>query len=227
MTFPPRAPQSLTDRDDIVANDWAAYSALRDLVDHWARPAWPDGASAYYWLLDLGDQLSLRQYAHKLQEGLHDDPDLSLVPLDLLHMTMLRVGEVDAVRVRELAALAANADSRLAGTGAIRLVAVPLAGSPGAIRFSVTPWDRLLDVVERLGSAAEAVLGQTAVSQLRPHISIAYNGRPRAAQPLIETIHALRDPGASIELTVTRVRLVRLCRLGRQYSWTTKHTIGL
>jgi len=78
--FPPDPPTSLTDPTEIARNDWAAFSGLDTLANHWERPAWPDGAQAYYWLVPLGAVPELRTQAQACQEALASVPDLDAVP---------------------------------------------------------------------------------------------------------------------------------------------------
>ncbi|GIG55709.1 hypothetical protein Lfu02_00810 [Longispora fulva] len=224
--FPHQLPSSLTDHDAIVTNDWAAYAGLRRLSDHWSRPAWPDGAEAYYWILALGDQPDLRRRAAELQKALHNDADLAPVPLDLLHLTLLRVSAIEDISQTNLSAIAANATQRLGGSGAIPLAVGPLAGSTGAVRFSVSPWDRIIHIHAELAAAAAACLGERVVADLRPHISIAYNGLHRSAQPVIAAVEELRDE-RPVEVNVSHIYLVSLRRQGKQYSWMPVHTIFL
>jgi hypothetical protein len=92
MLVPPDPPGSMVEPREIVRNDWTAFSGLETLTDHWARPAFPDGAQAYYWLLTLGDDPQLlRSLAETCQAALATLPALDLVPPTLLHLTLCRV----------------------------------------------------------------------------------------------------------------------------------------
>jgi hypothetical protein len=210
--FPAQPPASLTDQDAIAANDWAAFSDLTMLADHWARPAWPDGAEAVYWIVDLGDQLELRALAADYQAALAADSDLSPVPVGLLHLTMHRVPVPVDTPDSELLAVAGAAADRLCTHRPIALCAGPLAGSPGAVRFTVSPWRDLL------GVQAALAVGDPPRDR-RPHISIAYNGRVRPATPVVDAVRRLRD-GRTAVVDIDRVDLVRLRRAGRTYRWS-------
>lgn len=224
--FPPDPPASLTDQAEIVRNDWAAFSSLDTLANHWARPAWPDGARAYYWLLPLGGVPELRIQARACQEALASVSDLDPVPGELLHLTLYRVGGASSVTEEQLAGIARAAARRLESVEPIHLFIGPLAGSAGAIRYSVAPWNRLVGLRDELVTATNSVLDGASNSGWRPHVSIAYNARLRAASPLVDRIHELRRQPL-MEVTVTEIELVTLARTGRVYKWTTMHRLTL
>jgi 2'-5' RNA ligase len=224
--FPPDPPNSLTDPIEIARNDWAAFSRLETLANHWERPAWPDGAQAYYWLLPLGAVPELRSQAQACQEALASVSDLDAVPRDLLHLTLYRVGPADSVTDEQLTGIAEAAAKRLESVEPMNLFIGPLAGSSGAIRFSVAPWSRLVGVRDELVRATRNVLGGNSNTGWRPHVSIAYNARSRAAAPILDRVRELRRH-PPIEAVVTDIELVKLTRTGRVYRWTTVHRLTL
>jgi 2'-5' RNA ligase len=224
--FPLEAPSSVTDPAKIIHNDWTAFSSLETLTDHWSRPAWPDGAQAMYWLLALGDFPDLRARAAQCQAALADVPDLDPVPVEWLHLTLCRVGPVERVAAEALSDIAAATAKRVEGRRPIRLSVGPLAGSAGAVRFTVSPWDQLLHLQEQLVAARDAVLGAGPNNGLRPHVSIAYNARRRAAAPVIKRVRELRDE-PSTEIEVSNLDLVVLTRSGRTYKWRPAHRLDL
>lgn len=216
----------MTDRGEILRNDWSAFNSLATLVDHWQRPAWPDGAQAYYWLLPLGAFPELRVQAQACQEALSTVPDLDVVPVGLLHLTLCRVGTAGSVTEDQLARIADMAAKRLESVRPIRLSVGPLAGSSGAIRYTVSPWNRLSGARDELVWATRNVLGGPPDAGWRPHVSIAYNARSRAAGPIVDRVRELRtQPPADV--TVADIELVRLARNGRLYQWTTEHRLTL
>jgi hypothetical protein len=98
--------------------------------------------------------------------------------------------------------------------------ATPLAGSRGAVRLTLTPWEPLVRLHAAL-VAANASVGLPAMKPttlFRPHLSLAYNNRPRPAGPVIETVAGLRSL-PSVELSVADVQLVELRRCGAEYRW--------
>lgn len=224
--FPPNPPASMTDRREITRNDWTAFSELDTMVDHWARPAWPDGAEAYYWLLPLGSVSELRGQVLACQAALAAVPDLDAVPCELLHLTVHRVGAAASVTREQLAEIAETAANRLKAVEPVHLIIGPLAGSSAAIRYTVSPWHRLFAVRGCLTSATQSVLGAAPESGWRPHVSIAYNALPRAAAPILDRVRALRVQ-PPVEATVTDIELVKLVRAGHVYRWTTMHRLTL
>lgn len=224
--FPPDPPTLLTDRAEIARNDWAAFSSLNTLANHWERPAWPDGAQAYYWLLPLDAFPELRAQARACQQALSSIPDLDAVPDELLHLTLYRVGATDSVTDEQLASIAEMAAKRLESVDPIHLFVGPLAGSSGAVRFTVSPWHRLFEVRDELVFATRNVLGGVPNKGWRPHASIAYNGRSRAAAPVVDQVRELRGLPPT-EVTITDIELVKLVRSGRVYRWTTVHRLTL
>jgi 2'-5' RNA ligase len=152
--------------------------------------------------------------------------DLDPVPEELLHLTVYRVGGAAAITAEQLDDIADAAAKRLEAVEPLHLVIGPLAGSSGAIRYSVAPWDRLVGLREDLVSATRGVLGESLDRGWRPHVSIAYNARARAAMPIIERVHELRNQPPA-EATITEIGLVKLTRDGRVYRWTTVQQLTL
>jgi len=216
----------MTDRMAIVGNDWTAYSSLDTLANHWERPAWPDGAQAYYWLLTFGGFPELRAQARACQDALSDVPDLDAVPEELLHLTLYRVGAADSTTEDQLSGIAAAAAKRLESVEPIQLTIGPLAGSSGAIRYSVTPWRQLFEARGELIQATSSVLGEAPNRGWRPHVSIAYNARSRPAAPVLDRVRDLRAQRPT-QVTVTDIELVKLVRDARVYRWTTLHRLTL
>ncbi|MEU4054008.1 2'-5' RNA ligase family protein [Streptomyces olivaceus] len=164
--------------------------------------------------------LALRCQRHLAPLGL--DP----VPGDGLHVTLTRVGSVAALPQSRLDDVAGAAAPLL--PAAFRLRAVPLAGSRGAVRLTVAPWGPVLALHAAL-SESMARLGLTprkATALFRPHVSLAYNNRPRPAAPVIEAVTALRSL-SPVELHVQDVRLVELRREGRAYRWDVVKSLPL
>lgn len=104
--------------------------------------------------------------------------------------------------------------------GAFALRAVPLAGSRGAVRLTLTPWEPLVCLHAALvaASAAVGLPVKKPTARFRPHLSLAYNNRRRDAAPVIETVTSLRSL-PPVELTAADVQLVELRRCGAEYRW--------
>ncbi|MDT0547696.1 2'-5' RNA ligase family protein [Streptomyces lonegramiae] len=216
--FPTEPPADLRDPVAIAAHDWAAFSALEEMTDHWTRPDWSDGSRAYYWLLTFSDSPRLAELARRCQTALAP-LGLDAVPIDGLHITLSGIGAPDAITPRQLDALASRA-GRAALVDAFSIQAVPLTGSRGAVRLSVGPWEplvRLQAALVQLGTDA-GIAPKKSSAAFRPHLSLAYNNRRRPAMPAIEAVASLRSL-AAVDLDITHVQLVELRRSGTQYHW--------
>jgi 2'-5' RNA ligase len=223
--FPAEPPADTRDPAVTAAHDWAAFSALDEMTDHWARPGWADGTRVYYWMLTFPDDQRLAALARRCQEELAP-LGLDPVPADGLHITLARVGAPDVVTPGRLDSLARDAEALLPSAFSVR--AMPLAGSRGAVRLSLGPWEPLLRLhhaLAKTGSSA-GLAPKKPTSAFRPHLSLAYNNRRRPAAPVVETVSGLRALPA-VELSVSAVRLVELRREGWTYRWDVLKDISL
>lgn len=223
--FPVEPPGDLNDHKGITAHDQSAFDALDEMVDHWSRPGWSDGARAYYWMLAFRDVPDLKKLAQECQEAL-SPLRLDAVPTEWLHVTLVRVGSSGSVDTAQLHGLADRARGLLPEPFSVR--ATPLAGSRGAVRLTLTPWKPLVGLHAAL-VAANATVGLPAkkpTALFRPHLSLAYNNRPRPARPVIETVAGLRSL-PSVELSVADVQLVELRRCKAEYRWDVLESLPL
>lgn len=221
--FPAEPPADTHDPAVTAAHDWAAFSALAEMTDHWARPGWSDGSRAYYWMLTFPDNQPLATLAGHCQEEL-EPLGLDPVPTDGLHITLARVGRPDDVAADQLDRLARDAESLLPSAFCVR--AIPLAGSRGAVRLSLGPWEPLLRLhhaLTEVGSSA-GLAPKKPTSAFRPHLSLAYNNRRRPAAPVVEAVSGLRALPAA-ELSVSAVQLVELRREGPTYRWDVRKNV--
>lgn len=147
--FPPGRPDSLDDAGEIRRNDWAAFSSLSRMENHWDVKPWPPGASNFYWYLTFGHDDSLASTARACQDALGSFP-LRPVAVETLHMTLLRVAGVEAVEGAVLERVVEKAGIALESVSRFELAVGPLAGSAAAIRFSVSPWSPVLDLFRSL-----------------------------------------------------------------------------
>ncbi|MGP4114992.1 2'-5' RNA ligase family protein [Streptomyces sp. 4N509B] len=224
--FPARPPADLRDARAIAENDWEAFRALEAVTNHWARPQWPDGARAYYWMLTFPHALELSALARRCQKeiaslGLDD------VPADQgLHVTVRRVGSPKDVTSRQLDDVVSAAGSILPSAFDLRVI--PMTGSRGAVRFSVAPWEPLVRLHATLAEAGRKAgcSASKPTAAFRPHLSIAYHNAPRSAAPVIEAVASLRSL-APLDVGVSGVQLVELSRQGRQYHWQVLHSLPL
>ncbi|MGV9266697.1 2'-5' RNA ligase family protein [Kitasatospora sp. NPDC003701] len=223
-SFPPDPPGDLDDAAAIVHTDQQAFDAVERMGDHWARPGWSDRTRRLYWMLTFDDR-ELIDRAAQCQHALAD-LGLDQVPADGLHLTVLRIGDASAVTPATVDALA----ERVAALALPRLplLAHPLAGSRGAVRFSVTPWTDLVALHAQLAQAGLelGVPGGSSTARFRPHLGIAYNPVERDAQPVVEAVSALRR-FAPVSVTVEAVDLVELRRERSAYRWTVLRRVPL
>lgn len=216
--FPARLPSSLSDCTAIVTNDWDAFCGVDVMRDHWTVKHWPTGRRGYYWYLTFDDS-GMRELAGECQRRLGVD-GTDPVPLDGLHITVLGIGGVDQFTETEIASKVAAAQEELRGFDAFDVTVGPLTGSGSAIRLSVAPWDRLLDLHAALaGVGAEP-------TRFRPHLGIAYNNIERPAGPVIDAVRALRgiEP---VAVRVKQIELVVVRREAREYRWDTMAAVAL
>lgn len=225
--FPAHLPQSLIDPDVIADHDWRALCEVEVLTNHWDRPGWRTGRRSYHWFVTLGDQPALVDLGQRCQEALAP-LRLDLVPASSLHLTLCRVGFTDQVTPAQARAIAAAARRRAGGLGLLRLTIGPLAGSRGAIRFTVSPWAPLLELHGRLTEATSAELSTRCgdTDRLRPHVSIAYANRTipaSAARDVVEPLRRLRP----VHVTVDAAHLVVLREEEHTYRWERFETLSL
>ncbi|MDG4768027.1 2'-5' RNA ligase family protein [Solwaraspora sp. WMMD406] len=200
--------------------EWTQFQRVQRMVNHWDRPGWTPGRRSYHWMVMLGHVPALTAMATHCQEQLRDLPHLDLVPIASLHITMQRLAFTDEVSPDVAAAVVNEVRRRCADLPAVPIEIGPLAGSPGAVRFSVGPPEpvsRLRNLI--CGSIAE-VCGNAALperaSRFVPHVSIAYHNTTANAQPLIQRVASLRHL-RPVTTVVQSVDLVELRREGHQY----------
>ncbi|MBJ8344514.1 2'-5' RNA ligase family protein [Antrihabitans sp. YC2-6] len=223
--FPTSLPASLSDAGEIRRNDWAAFRGVATLDDHWSLRNWDDNYSAYYWYLTFDDG-ELANLARRCQAALPTEY-LDPVPVDGLHMTVLKVGPSAAVSSFELDAIAADAAERLESVDAFSITIGPLAGSKGAARFSVTPWTDLFRLHHELAKASlRPGASPVDTSLFRPHLGIAYSNCRRPTDELVECVEQLRSI-PPVVVPVSSVDLVEVRREGQQYRWANRHKVVL
>lgn len=216
MTDGPLSPQD---------EDWQRFCAVETMVNHWDRPDWWPGREAYYWYLTF-DSPELRDMAAACQERLRL-PYLDPVPLDGLHLTLPKVGWTDEVTEDEAHLVADEAARLTADFPPFELTVGPLAGSKGAVRFSVSPWEPVVELASRLRRASNAIAYMRAdEGEFRPHIGIAYCNSPAPADSLRMLVRDLRSmqPAA---VQIVSVNLVVLWRASCSYAWSILRSIPL
>ncbi|WP_327391410.1 2'-5' RNA ligase family protein (plasmid) [Streptomyces microflavus] len=223
--FPSAPPASLDDPGVIVEHDWRAFHQVERMADHWDRPGWSDQQRSYYWMHTFPDPGELLQRAQQCQRALQDLA-LDLVPADGLHVTLLRVGAVDRVSTAQVKHLLGLAQKL--SVEDFHALAHPLAGSRGAVRFSLTPWTPLVRLHAALSEAGKqaGVPGGSPTAAFRPHLGIAYSNQVRSAAAVVDAVAPLRSL-PSVPLHFTTVELVELRRQDRAYRWRTVRSVPL
>ncbi|MGA6207215.1 2'-5' RNA ligase family protein [Nocardia testacea] len=225
--FPPLFPTSTADALAIRENDWSAFRQLENLADHWTIKSWARDRIGYYWYLTFED-LELAALAGQCQKGLEPD-GIDFVPRDGLHLTLLGLGHADEVSDEQLERIIAVARNRLAEFPAFDLEIGPLAGSRSALRFSVAPWDELLELHRLLREVTAAHLPSCELAEtagFRPHLGIGYLNKPVDAAALISDVEGLRTL-RPVTVCVAAVELVELRREGHVYRWTVRDRFAL
>ncbi|MEU1073273.1 MULTISPECIES: 2'-5' RNA ligase family protein [unclassified Streptomyces] len=176
-------------------------------------------------MLTFPDDQRLAALAGHCQEELAP-LGLDSVPTDGLHITLARVGTPGVVTPGQLDSLARDAEALL--PSAFFVHAIPLAGSRGAVRLSLGPWEPLLWLHHALAKAGSSVglAPKKPTSAFRSHLSLPYNNRRRPAAPVVETVSGLRALLA-VELFVSAVQLVELRRAWRTYRCDVRRNVAL
>lgn len=197
------------------------------MENHWSRGAWSADQETYFWYLTFSDE-ELAEKTEQIQTGL-DIGGLDFVPLDGLHITVLKIGNRDGVTAEEIQAIADSAKKKFDELEPFQLEVGPLAGSRGAVRFSVSPWSELVELHRIARAATLEVLPDLEIADtaaFRPHLGIGYSNRHQPAEPLISKISKLRD-SSPVRVYVDSVRIVRLRREEHAYRWDDVATIEL
>lgn len=229
MTAQPEA--SAHDRDRPWADqEWNRFQQVQRMVNHWDRPGWTPGRRSYHWMVMLGDVPALTALANRCQEQLRDLPHLDMVPTTSLHITMQRLAFTDEVSPAVAAAVVNDVRRRCVDFPAIPVEIGPLAGSPGAVRFSVGPPEPVSRLHDLIRESIAEVRGSTAppeqASGFVPHVSIAYHNTPADARPLVQRVASLRHL-PPVTTVIQSVDLVELRREGHRYVTTKQADVRL
>ncbi|MEE4495096.1 MULTISPECIES: 2'-5' RNA ligase family protein [unclassified Streptomyces] len=227
-TFPPDPPRDLDEQAAITDADWTAFDSLTEITNHWKRPGWSPTTRAYYWLLSITDPCFVEQ-AVRCQAAVLDHVGISafdFVAPDAFHLTLGRVGLVDACSDQDLERLTATVQA--SAPSAFELTALPLAGSRGALRYSVAPWAPVIALHQVLAasSAACGLAPMKSSSGLRPHIGIGYCHQTLPMERVQPVVHSLRAL-PPVPTVCDRVDLVAMRREGQSYRWDSTHSVRL
>jgi hypothetical protein len=205
---------------DAQNSDWEVFSGLQFLTNHWNRSGWWPGRCAYYWYLSFRDNAAVQEMAVRCQSVVIT-PDFDPVPLSDLHMTLERVAFEDEISRTELAEIVGEAELACSELEPFAATVGPLAGSSGALSFSVSPRETLMKLrsllVRSAVSAGRQVDGAGG-APFRPHVGIAYCNQQTDAQRVVARVGSLRDI-PPVQANVDAVSLVTLKRGVRSYTW--------
>lgn len=197
--------------------------------DHWWwRPGWRIGRWFYTWFLTFEGQQDVHRLARVYQDRL-DVPNLDLVPLEWLHLTMQGVGFVDEVSDEEAERIANAGQARCANLGPFMLTLGPARVASEGVTLKVAPTEPVCALREVLRAAIGDVWSAERVpetgKEFIPHVSLAYSNAVACAAPVVEIVERVSTRLAS--MTVTAVHLIVLNRDARVYRWGVFATVGL
>lgn len=222
--FPAVPPPCCDDPVQVAEHDWAAFTSLPEMANHWNRPGWSPATRAYYWMLTFPDAADLIEMTRECQHALRH-LEFDMVPTDGLHLTLARIGSSDTISFGQLDQLAGTVQG---STTAFNLQVIPISGSSGAIRFSIAPWTPLVRLHASL-SAAGTKLGMAPhkpTSIFRPHVGIGYCNRRMSADIVRDAVQPLRTL-AAVDVPVGQVDIVELRREERTYRWRPMGALNL
>ena len=209
------------------AVDWQQFSGISTTVNHWNRPDWHPGRSAFYWYLTFETCEHLHSMVRRCQQVVAHNPAFDLVSVDDVHMTLDRVAFENEISEHQLDVVEREVAAIIRRFPAFRVEVGPLSGSPGALSFSVAPFDPLNQLRLTLTRATATVVNDVVPSSaFRPHVGIAYCNSEVPAQPVIQAVDSVRDV-PTVDVLINRVSLVRLTRLERAYRWSARRRLLL
>ncbi|MEU6261762.1 2'-5' RNA ligase family protein [Saccharopolyspora shandongensis] len=212
-TFPASPAPDPDDMTSVAGHDQTSFDGLSRMFSHWERPH----RRSIHWMLTFGDQPEVCTLAQQCQHRLPKE-GLDLIEPEGLHLTVRRFGYADTVPAHHLhTAVQTLRDGYLRTAAPFKLQIVPLAGSPGAVRFSVAPWSPLLELFVAVSAVSGHHHGDP-LTVYRPHLSIAYSNREQHPERIQDAVRQAREL-PSTEATVSVLRLVELYRRDHQYRW--------
>ncbi len=197
--------------------------------DHWWwRPGWRAGRRLYTWHLTFEGHHDLHQLVRAYQDSL-DVPELDLVPLEGLHLTMQGVGFTDEVSRQQLRQLVVAAERRCGALAPLTLTLGPARVDPEGVCLPVAPQGPVRWLRMAVRGAIAEVLGEgrvpDAAEEFWPHVSVAYSNADGPAAPIVERVG--RVGALEAVVTIGEVRLLELERAGHVYRWETRAVVPL
>jgi 2'-5' RNA ligase len=198
------------------------------MKDFWDTHHWPKGERRVHWHLLFDGATDVHRLAAAHHDLLAQHEQLTPVPEQWLHATLLSIGPLEPEQAQAVGAAGQRA---VAGLEPFELEI----GTPQAIHNGIVallhPEDQLHQLYRALHGATTEVLGADAVPTVNQrtwgHVSLAYSNAVWDADALTRTlVKDLREPRA--RMTVNRAVLVDQQQDWRSlYSWNTITTAAL
>jgi 2'-5' RNA ligase len=213
----------------VTSNAHAPAQHAPTVTSHWWwRPGWGPGRRGYAWHINVGLE-PLHDHATAYQRAISHLPQLDLIPLEWLHLTVQGVGFVDETSDEDVAAIVEATRRRLADVTPIRLTFDRPIQRPEALAIHPTPAEPLVEVRTMLRDAIAEVWGPDKVEGsadgFQPHVSLAYVNAPGPSDEIVASIDQVT--AEPVELVVDTVSLIELFRDGHLYRWDTVHKVTL
>lgn len=203
-----------------MSSSYAPAQHATDVRSHWWwRPGWGPGCRGYAW--HINDLDGLHEHAAAYQQAVAHLPQLDLIPLEWLHLTVQGIGFVDEVDSEDLAAITDATRKRLATLEPIRLTFDRPLQRPEALAIHPTPAEPLVEVRALLRDAIAEVWGPERVEGdpdgFQPHVSLAYVNTPGPSDEIVQAVDQV--DAAPVVVDVDTVSLIELYRDGHLYRW--------
>jgi len=194
----------------------------------WWRPGWRVGRRFYTWHITFESQDELHRLVRAYQAHL-DIPELDLVPLEGLHLTMQGVGFTDEVGQQDLQEILVAARARCEPLAPFPLTLGPARVHPEGVNLPVAPEAPVRWLRMAVRDAIAAVWGEERVPELAedfsPHVTMAYSNGNGPAAPIIERVE--RVGALQSVATIREAQLIDLERDTHVYHWRTRAAVPL
>jgi 2'-5' RNA ligase len=201
--------------------------------DHFERHAYMKGKTDWNFnlLFDAAPQVSAmaERYAPLLQHpGLYPP-----VPLEWLHLTVLRVGSTSEATGEEMDQVCTKLAPRLAGLALPEFTVGPAWTYIGYPLLHITPERPLDSVFQEVLHALQAVVGpdrmprpiDRSATKLMPHIALAYPKNYDAENEVEQTL--IDHPIPPVTIRIPQLSLIKQWPTGEHYEWEVIKNIPL
>ncbi|MGZ0150883.1 2'-5' RNA ligase family protein [Kribbella sp. WER1] len=202
---------------------------MDDVRDHWnSHPNWRPGRSFYTWHVIFPGDAALLDLHAAYQPPLRSLTGISLVPAELLHLTMQGIGFADRVPESDLELIVVATRRRLDHVQPFEILIEPPIVDAESLQLPVTPVNRMRRLQAHLRSAISDVWGTDSVPhlpELQPHISLGYWNKTAPAGPIRRYLDSVDGELARTQLT--DISLLELRQEDQRYVWTVRATVPL